>query len=265
MSIAPTTVTKFTRQNTGRHLLDSGDHYGRVYESPAPKGSFSVSEDGNVFVTLTGLLTEHATVVEDTQTLIDSAWGSGKRGEETSFTTPDGVTHDASDLDNFSVGPSVMEALGYECKARENTYNRETDLDQDFVWEVWTRPDSDTDDWIWDEDAVVLIYAHTGCDARGGYATPLAVQFAESEYSFPSDLIVGFRAVEGATEEWMERHDHGEDEFSQGYSSNPQYHLGEAVGDFISHKEEDQTLTFANPHKGEEEPATLTFGYDFWL
>lgn len=265
MSIEINTVAKFTRQNTGRHLLDSGDHYGRVYETPVPQGNFRVDTDGMVFLTLTHLLAEHATIVEETQALIDSAWGSGKRGEETSFTTPDGVTHDASDLDNFSVGPAVMEALGYECKARDNTYNRETDLDQDFVWEVWTRPDADTDDWIWDEDAVVLIYAHTGCDARGGYATPVAVQFEESDYSFPVNLNVDFRAADENTEEWMERHGHGEDEFSSGYSNCPQHYLDQAVGDFVSHQPEDQTLTFANPHTGEDEPATVTFSYGFWL
>jgi len=263
MSIEIDTVAKFTRQNTGRSLGDSGDHYGRVYETAVPEGNFTVDTDGMVYLTLTGLLAEHATIVQDTQALIDSAWGSGKRGEETSFTTPDGVTHDASDLDNFTIGPAVMEALGYECKARENTYNGENDLDQEFVWEVWASTDSD-EEWIWDGDAIVLIYAHTGCDVRGGYASPVALQFENSDYSIPVHWTVDFRAADEATEEWLERHGHGEDEFSSGYSSAPQYHLSEAVGDFVSHKAEDQTLTFANPHEGEDEPETVTFGYGFW-
>ena len=208
MSIDIDTVVKFTRQNSGQHFLDSGDHYGRVYESPAPVGKFVVDSDGLVYVTVTGLISDHATLVQEVQDLLESAWGSGKRGEETSFTTPDGVKHDASDLDNFSIGPAVMEALGYECKARDNTYNGENDLDQEFVWEVWCRPDAVTDDWIWDEDAVVLIYAHTGCDVRGGYATPIAVQF-DSDYALPVHLTVDFRAADEDTEDWSDRHGHG--------------------------------------------------------
>ena len=263
MSIEASTVIEFTRQNTGKHFLDSGDYYGRAYESPPPVGKFVVHSDGLVSLTVTGILTEHATVVEEVQDLLKAAWGSGKRGEETSFTTPDGVQHDASDLDNFSIGPAVMEALGYECKARDNTYNQETDLDQEFVWEVWCRPDARTDDWIWDEDAVVLVYAHTGCDVRGGYATPLAVQF-DGDYTVPVHLTVDFRAADENTEEWMERHNHSEDQFSSGYSSAPQYYLGEAVGDFVSHNPEDHTITFANPHEGEGEPDSVTFSYGFW-
>lgn len=264
MSIERSEVIKFTRQNSGRHFLDSGDHYGRVYDTPAPDSKFRVDSDGEVYVTLTGLLSEHATQKDDVQDLIDAAWGSGKRGEVTTFTTPDGVEHDATDLSNFSIGPAVMEALGYEFKARENTYNGESDLDQDFVWEVWTPVDSDSDDWIWDEDAVVLVYAHTGCDIRGGYATPIAVQFEDSDYSLPVHLTVDFHAADEATEEWLDRHGHNEDEFSQGYSSNPQYHLSEAVGEFVSHNTEGQTLTFKNPREGEDEPETVTFVYDFW-
>jgi hypothetical protein len=265
MSIEINRVVEFTRQNSGRHFLDSGDHYGRVYDTPAPESKFRVDgDDGQVYLTVTGLLAEHATVREEVQTLLDAAWGSGKRGESTSFTTPDGVEHDATDLDNFAVGPAVMEALGYECKARDNTYNGETDLDQEFVWEVWTPVDSDSDDWIWDEDAVILIYAHTGCDVRGGYATPIAVQFEDCDYSIPTHFVVDFRAADDATEEWLDRH-HNEDEFSQGYTSNPQYHLQESVGEFVSHNPEAQTLTFKNPHEGEGEPETVTFGYDFWV
>lgn len=263
MSIERSIVIHHTRQNSGRHFLDSGDYYGRVYDTPAPESKFRVDDDGEVYLTLTGLLSEHATVEEEIKSLLDAAWGSGKRGEPTTFTTPDGVEHDATDLNVFEIGPVVMQAMGYECKSRDNTYNGETDLDQGFFWEVWTPVDSDSDDWIWAEDAVVLVYAHTGCDIRGGYATPIPVQF-DGDYSLPVHLTLDFRAADEATEEWVTRHGHREDEFSQGYSSNPQYALQEVVGEFISHNPEDQTLTFKNPHEGDGEPESVVFGYDFW-
>jgi len=265
MSIDTETVVSITRQNSGRHLLDSGDYYGRVYDSPAPEGLFAVTDDGNVHLTVTGLLTEHATVVGYIQEMLRDAWGTGKRGEKTSFTTPDGEEHDATDLDNFAIGVAVMEALGYERVCRDNTYNRETDLDQEFVWEVWLPEHSDhiDGDWFYAEDAVILIYAHTGCDVRGGYSTPLAVEF-DGEYAFPLDLVVGFYPADEETEAWMERRDFEKDRFEGHYTHHPQYDFRQEVPDFVRHQAENEVLVFKNPQAGEDgEPAELAFGYTF--
>jgi len=244
MSIDINIVTTFTRQNTGKHFLDSGDAYGRIWQSPAPTGKFSVSRDGTVSLTLTGLLVEHATVVGDVQEAIEAALA------------------DDAHLTFFEAGPRVMEALGYERSGRGNTYNDENDLDQCFVYEVWQREASR--EWFYDDEAIVLVYAHTGCDVRGGYSRPIAVRF-EGEYTIP-DLLVGFRAADEATEQWMIKHAR-EDEFDIGYHSNPQYRLTQAVGAFVSHDPEAETLTFENPHyeEGSDEPVTLTFSYYHWV
>jgi hypothetical protein len=245
MPIDINTVTSFTRQNTGKHFLDSGDYYGRVYETPAPCGLFSVARDGTVSLTLTGLLAQYATMVAEVQEALEAALAADER------------------LGHFEVGPQVMEALGYEQVARDNTYNGEQDLDQNFVYEVWQKEGCDRE-WIYDETAIVLVYAHTGCDVRGGYSTPLAVRFA-GEYSIPVDLVVSFSPADAAAEVWCIWRALPEGFAEAGYTSNPQYRLHEVVGEFVSHDPETQTLTFVNPHRGEdeEEPATVAFRYDY--
>jgi len=255
-------VLSRTRQNTGRSLLDSGDYYGRVYETPAPGGLFSVARDGDVSLTLTGLLAQHATLVTEFQARLDAAWGSGSRDAGAGFTGPDGEFVNTDALDQFEIGPAVMEAFGYTCVSRDNTYNGEQDLDQNFVYEVWQKEGCDRE-WIYDDEAIVLVYAHTGCDVRGGYSTPLAVRF-DGEYSIPVDLVVSFSPADAAAEEWCIWRSLAEGYFEAGYTANPQYRLHEAVGEFVSHDPGTQTLTFVNPHRGEdeEEPATVAFQYD---
>ena len=255
-------VLSRTRQNTGRSLLDSGDYYGRVYETPAPCGLFSVARDGDVSLALTGLLAQTATLVTEFQARLDAAWGSGSRDGGAGFTGPDGEFVNTDALDQFEIGPAVMEAFGYVRVSRDNTYNGEQDLDQNFVYEVWqSEANEGSREWIYDETAVVLVYAHTGCDVRGGYSTPLAVRF-DGEYSIPVDLMVSFSPADAAAEEWCIRHNFAEGYFEAGYTANPQYRLREAVGDFVAYDLETQTLTFVNPDHGDEggeEPATVAF------
>jgi len=247
MSIDINTVTSFTRQNTGRHMLDSGGENGRIWQSSAPTGKFDVSRDGTVSLTLTGLLVEHATLVSEVQEAIEAALAAD------------------DDLTRFESGPRVMEERGYRLASRDNTYNGENDLDQCFVWEVWQIDGSDRE-WFYDDEVIVLVYAHTGFDARGGYSRPIAVRF-EGECTIPSDLVVGFYPASAETEAWMTRHGFREDEFDIGYHSNPQYRLTKAVGGFVAHDAVTQTLTFENPHyeEGSGEPETVKFGYTHWV
>lgn len=252
MSIDIDTVTTFTRQNTGSHMLDSGGTYGRIWQSPAPVGRFTVARDGTVALTLTGLLAEHATVVSEVQETLEAALEADE------------------DLTWFEAGPLVMERLGFQHVTRNNTCNSENDLDQNFVYEVWV-PEAQTGclsspDWLYNDDAVVLVYAHTGCDVRGGYARPIAVRF-DGEYALPVDLMISFHAASDETEEWMERYGIREDYFSQWSGSDPQYALSQAVGGFVAHDPEHQTLTFENPHyeEGSDEPETLRFVYEHWV
>jgi len=206
------TVSTYTRQNTGRVLVDSGDAYGRHYDQPVPSDGYNVDSDGYVSISLTHMLAHAAQSVAGVQRLIEDALDADER------------------LTWFESGPRVMEELGYVQAARDNTCNNENDLDQHFVWEVWQREGSDRD-WVWDEQAIVLVYVHTGCDVRWGYSRPLAVRFTHRlESVVPLDMTMCFSPT-----------DEEDDAYEQDHN---QSRLRDDYPTFIKH--EDGVLTLAD-------------------
>lgn len=164
MNIA--TVTKYTRQNTGSHFLDSGDHYGRIYDAPVMAERVSFNKWGEITISVTHMLAEFAEV----------------HPIHAQFYRWD--AQQSEGLPWFEGGDKFMTERGYVCAARENTCNGQHDLDQNFVWEVWLPEAEGTDDWFFADDAIVALYLHTGCDVRGGYSSPLFVTF-KSEGTIP--------------------------------------------------------------------------------
>lgn len=226
MSIDIDTVATFTRQRTGRHLLDSGDIYGRVYDSPVPTGRFIVGTDGTVSISVTHLLANEATVVPEAQEAIERALAEDDR------------------LGWFESGPHAMEELGYVQAARDNTCNADNDFDQNFVWEVYQRPERKGKDWVYDREAVVLVYAHTGCDVRGGYARPLAVRFESSEWAMPVVWKVSLTPTDDPDDDT--------------YREN-QYGCTNDYPTFVSYDPEGEVVTLAND-EGER-----SFAIDYWV
>lgn len=153
------TVTKYSRQNTGRHFLDSGDHYGRIYDAPVMSERVMWNKWGELAISVTHMLAEFAEV----HPIHKQFYRWDKRQAES--------------LPWFEGADRFMRERGYECAARDNTYNAQTDLDQDFVWEIWVPEGEGSLDWFYADDAIVALYLHTGCDVRGGYSSPLFVQF----------------------------------------------------------------------------------------
>ena len=88
----------------------------------------------------------------------------------------------------FELGQSFMRERGFKESCRDNTCNGDNDFDQEFVYEIWAPEYSDSSDYLYDDNAVVLIYAHTGCDVRGGYASPMIVTFPDCECVMPLDF-----------------------------------------------------------------------------
>lgn len=132
---------------------------------------------------------------------------------------------DKADLDWFECGADFAEfGLGLKLAHRNNVYNLQQDFDQVFVFEVWHQPDGRATDWIYDDEAIVLLYPHTGCDVRGGYAPPLILK-AKGEYSMPLDYQAEFRATSGKDKHGVELTDHDFEQLSErwtcGYSSWP--------------------------------------------
>lgn len=196
MTIAIETVTKYTRQNTGRHFLDSGDHYGRIYDKPLPKNLAVMDGDFGAVISVTHLLSEFAEI----HPLHKQFYKFAHRPENEREPW-------------FELGESFMRDRGYTQSARDNTCNGDNDFDQDFVYEVWTPEHSDCSDWCYADDAVIVIYAHTGCDVRGGYASPMIVTFPNCEYVMPLDFQCSLYSEQ--------LDDDQNDQLSVGYSGYP--------------------------------------------
>jgi hypothetical protein len=214
-------AVKFARYNSGRHFLDSGDAYGRHHEQPAPSPG-PVAEGGRIITAR--LLAEH---FDENETL-DAEFQAFAAERDGSW---------------FENEDEFLTSLGYVVAARDNTYNQDNDLSQDFVWCVWRHGNvEDRGDWVWDATKgqtvvsdegrelpayVTTVFAHTGCDIRGGYSPPIFGAF-DGETALP-DLVVGWylaaedeadEDAEAVAAEWNDR-----GEFSVGYSSSPRYHL----------------------------------------
>lgn len=63
----------------------------------------------------------------------------------------------------------AFEALGYVEAVHDNSYNWISDFSDDIDFKVFVPKDSDND-WIYNENARVLIDVHRGLDAREGYS-----------------------------------------------------------------------------------------------
>jgi hypothetical protein len=156
------TIAKAFRYNSGKSLMDSGDYYGRHYEKPP-------LEEKAPIVTIDVWKTEVSPTIETARFLAENSevdFELQERFEEWA------ALEENSDMSWFEAGETfATEVLGLVQLVRDNTYNNENDLSQDYVWEVYS--ESDKGDWIYDDDAIMVCYAHTGCDVRGGYSYPL--------------------------------------------------------------------------------------------
>jgi hypothetical protein len=195
------------RENTGRHMLDSGDHYGRHHEQPpvavdAPAVTWDKWEDCSATIETAHFLTEAFEMRDDLNTQFDE-WEDEREGSW------------------FDLGPEFMRERGYVRHARGNVCNGENDLSQVYVYEVWGPEDGDDKggDWYYIDDAVAVIYVHTGCDIRGGYTRPY---FAEpkGDYAVPFDLSAEYY-IEGSNTLSDDAAREIDQEWTCGYSGYP--------------------------------------------
>ena len=215
-------IAKVCRQNTGKHFLDSGDFYGRHYDRaiPAKPVTFDVfirkgeTPDITCTISLIHWLDEGFNLDTELQQRFDE-WAPEQEGSW------------------FELGERfASDVLGMHQHARDNVCNAENEFDQVFVWEVWT-PNEEERDWVYADDALCVIYPHTGCDVRGGYAQPLFLRSNNDSYAMQLDWVAQVYAVSGVDDDGDELSDtqlRSIDEHWQcGYSSLPSNEFCEDV------------------------------------
>jgi hypothetical protein len=142
-------IYEMLTENTGRHLLDSGDAYGRNYERNGFKSlddfrneartTFDVKW-GDVSVSLFHHLVDRLKY-EDQEDNYFHAW--------------------AKDKDDYwlQLVEDYAEERGWEIVFSENSYNRDSNLSQVIQYTVY-------------DSGLVALQVHGGADVRGGYTAP---------------------------------------------------------------------------------------------
>lgn len=176
---------RLARQNTGSHFLDSGAYYGYGYEQPVlPESVLSYlsvykgEADGARINTIAWLAeatdASDPTAVAMEKVLYHIVENWPKRKGESWFSRLDGFRYDLAEflsdpapdvvtLEELELLNDVADSFVVH---HDNTYNHDTDLDQDIGFFLFsTGCDVYDDTW-----AAIMI--HTGCDIRGGYARP---------------------------------------------------------------------------------------------
>lgn len=163
-------------ENTGRHMLDSGDAYGRHWERAQGKTvedfiaapEVEMDKWGCVSIDLFHFLRKNLEFDPELQAEFDAFC-------------------EAED----DWGLPMMEAfaqreVGGEAGRRWqviNTYNHAADLSQTIQYVMA----SEDGDWLYPENGFVILQVHGGCDVRGGYTDPKCFRFIGDEYGLLED------------------------------------------------------------------------------
>lgn len=149
-------------ENTGRHMLDSGDAYGRNWEqnqgrkfTDEPEAKVDFSYGIEVTVNLFHWLRKR----------VEYNWRL--QGKFTRFANQPGYKYTPW----LQIMEDFVKLHGTGEGWTVNTYNGEDALSQIIQYVEYTDKDTDT--------RHALIQIHGGCDARGGYTSPLACDLHE--------------------------------------------------------------------------------------
>lgn len=157
-----TVVKSMLTENTGRHMLDSGDHYGRHHEEnqenpPWEKPRTLVERDyvtRNVYHHLTDTLERNGACTR----LERALYGFGEVSNESWLTDMEEFAQQWGDetyLGGVERNDVPVQSF--------NTYNHEFgSLTQDIQVVGFS----------WDQYDYVIVQVHGGCDIRGGYTKP---------------------------------------------------------------------------------------------
>ena len=172
------------RENTGSHMLDSGGAYGRHWERSAIEDSeplVTFPQDYaliNTGVFLDEMMTIDKTIQEEFEAFAETDEQKEQSWDDT--------------VDDF------VKSKGWGVCTSGYTYNEENSLNQDYLYSVLAFDPDEVGDWCYleEDESVVVIRTHNGCDARGGFSMPIFCHCNNDEYVMPFDITAGFRVQE---------------------------------------------------------------------
>jgi len=158
-------IAKMLKENTGRSILDSGDHYGRHYERNQSREFENEKE-----VSLT-LQFKYIDYTKNIYHFLCNALDYNK-GLTNSFYHFESKHSDKFKYDS-SWDNTIAEWLKYKkyhVICSDYTYNQENMLSQDFIYTLVSKEETRHSD-LYDAEFCIL-QIHNGCDARGGFTSP---------------------------------------------------------------------------------------------
>jgi hypothetical protein len=199
------------RQNTGKHMMDSGGDNGRHWQQPIPKQPVTVTKGYNngldVSISTADFLEAHLE--------IDVKLTKWLRKQ---------------DANNYSeYAEALAEKLQLTVLCSDNTYNSENDLDQNFQFSAIGPKGAD---WFYESDGCyIIVETHNGADIRGGYSDPVVCKLKSDQFLDWNcgAVFTKYTDADGIAHDAYEM---GE-QYSIGYQSAPIYHLNEAIAEVI--------------------------------
>ena len=226
------------RENTGHHFLDSGIAYGRMYSRPVPPDTnwWDVSHNYAMpYINTIGLLANNLEADDEIAVAIEDLfmwWQKWCQDEHEPWSqlitlfikkanrilsadpmklVADASVYVSTEQMRDALADLPIDALrtlhtedGYPLEIRRDgydggyTYNNENDLSQDFVW----------DSLLVDGEQYVFIQTHNGCDARGGFSTPVVAAVNDENFYF----VTASPYCMNCEESWDSSYRFGEDQ-----------------------------------------------------
>lgn len=176
-------------EDTGRHMLDSGDHYGRHHEENQGRDFDDEPEATLEFCPSTGEVLIYRSVYHFLRCEVNYDSDADRRLQE------HGIEHDLhGNRLSKAFAESLPGASGLYGKGDPmafNSYNHECSLDQTIQGVVVNARN----------ETLIILQIHGGCDVRGGYTRPRAFRPADD----PASVLTfgdGTVSEEGADESW---------------------------------------------------------------
>jgi len=138
------TFKDLTRQNTGTHFLDSGGENGRHWQQgEAPTELFSTIDANVGSDSMWGCMINTGEFLDERLEILEELNGEFDRFSE---------LEENEKSSWFELVEAFKERKGWASLVRDNTCNGETDLSQEFIFEVFATDGDDTKDWIYEGD-----------------------------------------------------------------------------------------------------------------